>query len=141
MVCLPERSGTLSIEQSSRRGRLWAASGDDDPAHSGSPAIDPLGMVGHPSRIIRCVGDRSTLHLSTAAELKQRLEAATAGTPYLVYREPGRGQRILALEGSPAGIRRGAPPGSPPTRGGEGSRRPRRPAHPPRPRPPRARRP
>ena len=58
--------------------------------------------------IIRFVGDRSTLHLSTAAELKLRLEAAAAGTPYLVYREPEAGQRILPLQGSPAVIGRDA---------------------------------
>lgn len=52
--------------------------------------------------------DPRTPHLATPAELKQRLEADRAGTPYLVYREPGAGQRILPLSESAAVIGRDA---------------------------------
>jgi pSer/pThr/pTyr-binding forkhead associated (FHA) protein len=42
------------------------------------------------------VADRA-LHRGTPAELKERLEADRAATPYLVYREPAAGQRIVRL--------------------------------------------
>lgn len=79
------------------------------PSLAGPPFLaGRIGSGASGSAILRFVGDRSTLHLSTAGELKQRLEAAAAGTPYLVYREPGTGQRILALQGAPAVIGRDA---------------------------------
>ena len=59
-------------------------------------------------RYLPVVADPHALHLATPAELKQRLEAARAGTPYLVYREPGAGQRILRLRESTAVIGRDA---------------------------------
>jgi pSer/pThr/pTyr-binding forkhead associated (FHA) protein len=54
------------------------------------------------------VADREALHLATPAELKRRLEADRAGTAYLLYREPGFGERILPLQESAAVIGRDA---------------------------------
>lgn len=52
------------------------------------------------------MADPHALHLATPAELKQRLELDGEGNPYLVYREPGAGQRILRLRGAAAVIGR-----------------------------------
>ena len=52
------------------------------------------------------MADLESLHLATPAELKRRLEAARAGTAYLLYREPGAGEHILPLKESAAVIGR-----------------------------------
>ena len=46
--------------------------------------------------------------MASPAELKLRLEADRAGTAYLLYREPGAGERILPLQESSAVIGRDA---------------------------------
>ena len=58
--------------------------------------------------ILPLVGDLRSLHRASPAELKRRLEADRAGTAYLLYREPGAGERILPLPESAAVIGRDA---------------------------------
>jgi FHA domain len=41
-------------------------------------------------------------HLSTPAELKERIEAERRGAPFLVYRDAGEGQVLVALDASHA---------------------------------------
>jgi pSer/pThr/pTyr-binding forkhead associated (FHA) protein len=47
------------------------------------------------------------LHQSSPAELKAQLEAERAGEPFLVYREPERGQSIVRLEAGSLTVGRG----------------------------------
>ena len=54
------------------------------------------------------MADPRALHRASPAELKRRLEADRAGTAYLLYREPGAGERILPLQESAAVIGRDA---------------------------------
>jgi pSer/pThr/pTyr-binding forkhead associated (FHA) protein len=49
----------------------------------------------------------SGLHRSTPAELKAQLEAERAGEPFLLYREPERGQAIVPLATGPVTVGRG----------------------------------
>jgi pSer/pThr/pTyr-binding forkhead associated (FHA) protein len=47
------------------------------------------------------------LHQSSPAELKAQLEAERAGAPFLLYREPERGQAIVPLGAAPVTVGRG----------------------------------
>jgi pSer/pThr/pTyr-binding forkhead associated (FHA) protein len=47
------------------------------------------------------------LHQSSPAELKAQLEAERAGDPFLLYREPERGQAIVPLAAGPVTVGRG----------------------------------
>jgi pSer/pThr/pTyr-binding forkhead associated (FHA) protein len=49
----------------------------------------------------------SGLHRSSPAELKAQLEAERAGEPFLLYREPERGQAIVALDDGRLTVGRG----------------------------------
>ncbi len=69
------------------------------------PLVPPAAMR---HAILPVVGDLRSLHRASPAELKRRLEADRAGLAYLLYREPGAGERILSLPDSAAVIGRDA---------------------------------
>jgi pSer/pThr/pTyr-binding forkhead associated (FHA) protein len=62
---------------------------------------NPSGKLLQPIRAaaVRLPHSPLAAHLATPAELRQRLEASRAGHPFVVFRDPERGQQIVSLLG------------------------------------------